>query len=377
MALRIEGGHVLLPEGVAYIDLALDDGHIDAIGCSRPGRTFDARGLHVLPGIVDLHGDAFERQLRPRPGVAFPTGLAFRETERQLLANGITTAYHALTLGWEPGLRSADAWRTTLDVLAAGTWACDMRVHMRWELHNLDALPMAIADVAAGRVGMVTFNDHTPEIARGLDMPHKAAAYTARSGATVPELRTLAEHALARSPEVPASASRLAATAHAAGIPVASHDDATVATRHHYRALGARISEFPMALAVGEDARDHGEPVVMGCPNVVRGGSHLGWAGAGALAEQGIATILCSDYFYPAMTAAALQLASGPLGLAGAWALISANPAAAAGLHDRGRIAPGLRADLVLLDTDTGDVVATICAGRIAYAGAEGWARVA
>lgn len=391
MALRIEGGNVLLPEGLATIDLMLDHGRIAGIGSTRPSRilpgltppgltpisrTFDARGLHVLPGIVDLHGDAFERQMQPRPGVPFPTALAFRETERQLLANGITTAFHAVTLGWEPGLRGANAWRTTLDVLAAGTWSCDMRVHMRWELHNLDALPTALADVAAGRVGMVTFNDHTPEIVRKLEIPEKAAAFSARAGIPAPELRAMAAHALSRTPEVPAAANRLAAAAHAAGIPVASHDDATIATRHHYRALGARVCEFPMAQAVGEDARDHGEPVVMGCPNVVRGGSHLGWAGAGALAEQGIATILCSDYFYPAMTAAALRLASGLLGLARAWALISANPAIAAGLHDRGCIALGLRADLVLLDSGTGEVVATVCEGRVAYAGTEGWARM-
>ena len=376
MALVIEGGDVLLPEGLATIDLTLDHGRIDAIGHPRPGRRLDARGLHVLPGIVDLHGDAFERQVQPRPGVSFPASLALRDTERQMLANGITTAFHAITLGWEPGLRGTDAWRTTLDALDAGTWSCDMRVHMRWELHNLDALPMALADVAAGRVGMVTFNDHTPEILRKLAIPEKAAAFSARAGVPAPELRAMAECALARTPEVPGAASRLAAAAHTAGIPVASHDDATVAARHHYRALGARICEFPMAEAVGEDARDHAEPVVMGCPNVVRGGSHLGWAGAGALAERGIATVLCSDYFYPAMPAAARHLAVGPLGLSGAWALISANPAAAAGLHDRGRIAPGLRADLVLLDPGTGEVVATVCAGRVAYAGAEAWRRM-
>ena len=112
MALRIEGGHVLLPEGLATIDLLLDHGRIDAIGRTRPARTFDARGLHVLPGIFDLHGDAFERQMQPRPGVPFPASLAFRETERQLLANGVSTAFHAVTLGWEPGLRGTDAWRT-------------------------------------------------------------------------------------------------------------------------------------------------------------------------------------------------------------------------------------------------------------------------
>lgn len=376
MVLRIEGGQVLGPDGLLATDVVLEDGSIDAIGSSRPGRALDARGLYVLPGLVDLHGDAFERQVQPRPGVAFPAGLAFRDTERQLLANGITTAFHAVTLSWEPGLRGPDAWRTALDALGEGTWACDMRVHMRWELHNLPALPMALADVAAGRVGMVTFNDHTPAIVRKLDTPEQAAIYARRAMMDTDSFRAMAERMMAHTPDVPAAASRLAAAAHAAGIPVASHDDDTVAARHHFRALGARICEFPMAETVAEDARDHGEAVVMGCPNVVRGGSHLGWASAAGLAERGIATVLCSDYFYPAMAAAALRLAAGPLGFPGAWALVSANPAAAAGLHDRGAIAPGKRADLVLLDPAAGAVVATLCGGRIAHMGAEGWARL-
>ena len=115
-------------------------------------RTLDARGLLVLPGIVDLHGDAFERQLQPRPGVEFAAELALRDTEAQLLASGITTAFHGITLSWEPGLRGAETWRALLGALGAGRFACDMRVHLRWEAFNLEALPMALADIEAGRV---------------------------------------------------------------------------------------------------------------------------------------------------------------------------------------------------------------------------------
>ena len=125
---------------------------------------FDASGLLVLPGIVDLHGDAFERQLQPRPGVDFPADLALRDTESQLLANGITTAFHGVTLSWEPGLRSLTAWQALLAALDAGSWTCDMRVHLRWEAYNLDALETALADIEAGRVHLLAFNDHTPSI---------------------------------------------------------------------------------------------------------------------------------------------------------------------------------------------------------------------
>ena len=137
--LRITGGRALLrSDGEQAVDLTLEDGRIAAIGRDGPGTTIDATGLLVLPGIVDIHGDAFERQLQPRPGVAFNADIALHDTEAQLLANGITTAYHGVTLSWEPGLRSLTAWRALLDALEARHWTCDMRVHLRWEAYNLD-----------------------------------------------------------------------------------------------------------------------------------------------------------------------------------------------------------------------------------------------
>src|ERR1700678_1218421 len=127
--LRITGGQVLLPaDGMQPIDLTIAGGRIDRLDSPAPsgGMRLDASGLLVLPGIVDIHGDAFERQIQPRPGVDFPMGLALRDTERQLLANGITTAFHGVTLSWEPGLRSLDSWNATLAALDAESWTCDM-----------------------------------------------------------------------------------------------------------------------------------------------------------------------------------------------------------------------------------------------------------
>ena len=130
--LRITGGRVLGEGGFAEGDIALRDGRIES-GVPADALVLDARGLLVLPGIVDIHGDAFERQFQPRPGIGFPTDLALEDTELQLLASGVTTAFHGVTLSWEPGLRSAEAWRAMLDGLAARVWSCDMRVHLRWE----------------------------------------------------------------------------------------------------------------------------------------------------------------------------------------------------------------------------------------------------
>src|SRR5271166_1833799 len=375
--MRIVGGTVLLAsDGLVKTDLSVRDGLIDRVS-GGGGFVFDASGLLVLPGIVDLHGDAFERQIQPRPGVDFPVDLALRDTESQLLANGITTAFHGVTMSWEPGLRGLTAWRAILAALAAGSWICDMRVHLRWEAYNLDALDTAVAAIEAGHVHLVAFNDHTPSIARKLKDPVAGAKYSDRAGMKIDAFRAMADAVAARADAVPAALDRIGRAARAAGLPMASHDDDSIAVRDGFRARGARICEFPMAEEVAAAAVAAGDFVAMGCPNVVRGGSHLGWASAAELAEAGVCTVLTSDYFYPAMMRAALILAGrGVLDLPRAWALISANPAAAAGLTDRGSIAEGARADLVLVDPARRRAVATIAGGRIAHLTAAGRGRL-
>jgi alpha-D-ribose 1-methylphosphonate 5-triphosphate diphosphatase len=376
--MNITGGTVLLAsDGPVQTDLVVADGLIDRVGCVGDGMRFDATGLLVLPGIVDLHGDAFERQLQPRPGVNFPTDLALFDTESQLLSNGITTAFHGVTLSWEPGLRSLTGWRALLAALDAGSWTCDMRVHLRWEAYNLDALETAVADIEAGRVHLLAFNDHTPSILNKLKDPVEGAKYSGRAGMKMDSFRTMVDTIASRAEAVPAALDLIAAAARTAGLPMASHDDDSIAVRNGFRGRGARICEFPMAEEVARAAARAGDFVAMGCPNVVRGGSHLGWASAGRLAEAGICTVLTSDYYYPAMTRAAFILADrGVLDLARAWGLISENPARAAGLTDRGIIEAGKRADLVLADPATSRAVATIVDGRIAHLTAEGGGRL-
>ena len=376
---RIVGGHVLTGAGgLIATSLTLGDGFIAAIGAETGhGPAIDATGLLVLPGIVDIHGDAFERQIQPRPGVNFPVDLALRDTERQLLANGITTAFHGVTLSWEPGLRSLDSWKALLAALEAESWICDMRVHLRWEAYNLDALDIALADIASGRVHLLAFNDHTPSILKKLHDPVEGAKYAGRAGMKMDAFQVLADRVAAHAPGVPEARARIAAAARAAGLPMASHDDDSVATRALFRGLGASICEFPVNEAAGRNARAEGEHVVMGSPNVVRGGSHLNWASAAVMAEAGVCDILASDYYYPAMARAAFVLADrGVFDMARAWGLISKNPAAAAGLTDRGTIEAGKRADVVLVDPVGRAVVATFAGGRLAYSTGEGRERM-
>ena len=265
-----------------------------------------------------------------------------------------------------------------LAALDAGSWTCDMRVHLRWEACNLAALDIAVADIEAGRVHLLAFNDHTPSILKKLEDPVEGTKYSGRAGMKIDAFRTMADEIASRADAVPAALDRIAAAARAAGLPMASHDDDTIAVRNSFRARGAAICEFPMAEEVARAAAEAGDFVVMGCPNVVRGGSHLGWTSAARLAEARICTVLTSDYYYPAMMRAAFILAErGILDLAHAWGLISANPARAAGLADRGTIEVGKRADLVLADPATSRAVATIVEGRVAYLTAEGSRRLA
>ncbi|MBL6457920.1 alpha-D-ribose 1-methylphosphonate 5-triphosphate diphosphatase [Belnapia sp. T6] len=362
---RIAGGTVLRDGALAPGELALADGYVaEAV---LPGaRRLDASGLLVLPGLVDIHGDAHERALQPRPGIGFPPALAIRDSAAQLLAAGITTAFLGVTLSWEPGLRSLEMWRALMAALdAARPLPLDVRVHLRFEADNLEALEDALADIAAGRVHLLGFNDHTPSILKKLGNPKELAKYAGRAGLSPEAFRELIEGIAARRDAVPAARGRLADAAATAGIPMLSHDDATLGDRALYRSLGARLCEFPMAEEVAADACAHGEAVVMGAPNVVRGGSHLGWASAAPLAERGLVTVLASDYHWPALLEAPFAMARrGRLGLAEAWALVSANPAAAAGLADRGALRPGMRGDVVVVDPAGPTVLATFCGGE-------------
>ena len=374
--LVISGARLLLADAISPpTTLTITDATIAATGSDAPkaARTLRADGMLLAPGLVDIHGDAFERQVQPRPGVDFRHDLALVDTDMQLLANGITTAFHGVTLSWEPGLRSEPAFRAMVEARSAlaGRLGADHRIHLRLETFAMDQWPSAEAAIDAGAVHLLAFNDHTAEIARRSADPARAARYADRSKITGGEVLALAKAMLGREAEVDPFVDRAARVAREAGLVMASHDDASPETRARWRALGCTICEFPMNEETGLAARAAGEHVIMGCPNVVRGGSHLGWHSAEAMVRAGAADVLASDYYYPAMRHAAFALAArGATALPEAWAMVSANPAAAAGLHDRGRIAPGLRADLVLLDdtAPTGpEVVASIVGGRIGW----------
>lgn len=372
MALLISGGRVLAG-GLEIADLRVRDGVIAPSDTALPDNALrlDASGLLVLPGLVDCHGDAFERHIMPRPGVSFDIDLALRDADRALLASGITTAFHGVTWSWEPGLRGAENARRLIEAIErlAPELGADTRFHLRHETYNLDAEPEILAWLAAGRVGLLAFNDHMEGTLKSRSRPDKVGKMVERTGLSHEDFMLLVENVHSRRDEVPASIARLAAAARAAGVPALSHDDMTPQMRRWYRDLGVSVAEFPIDEETTREAAAHGEPIVFGAPNVVRGGSHTGCPAAEEMVRQGLCTILASDYYYPALPLAPFILAErGAASFEAAWKLVSQGPAEALGLFDRGVIAPGKRADLVLVAAEPQPrIVATIAGGRVVH----------
>jgi alpha-D-ribose 1-methylphosphonate 5-triphosphate diphosphatase len=373
--LSIKGGRSLLGGEFHETSLRIAGREIVAVGSDQERGSFgiDAGGLKVLPGIVDLHGDAFERQMMPRPGVDFPVDVALVDSDRQAIANGITTAFHATTWSWEPGLRSAKNALRLLEGIEAlrPQLAADTRFHLRHETYNLDAEPEIGQWLADGRIDLFAFNDHMNSTVASLAKPQKRNRMVERTSLSDQAFDDLVERIASRGDDVPASVARLAGVARDVGVRMLSHDDESPAMRQAFRAQGVGITEFPVNEETACEAAEAGDFIVFGAPNVVRGGSHTGWTKAADMIAKGLCSILASDYYYPAPLLAAFRLgADGVLPLAQAWELISAAPARAAGLADRGVLAEGRRADIILVDDATPlrpRIIGVIAAGRLVH----------
>jgi alpha-D-ribose 1-methylphosphonate 5-triphosphate diphosphatase len=370
--LRIQRGQVLIDGKFAEVAVDIGEGGLIAGLDSDQAaeRRLDADGLLVLPGIVDVHGDAFERQIMPRPGVGFPVDVALLDSDRQVLANGITTVFHGVTCSWEPGLRGPENARAIIAALGhlRSRLGADTRFHLRHETFNLDMEDEVLAWLVNHKIDALAFNDHLTATTSAKNRGDEVRRMAERAGVSVAGFEALMSSVECRTPEVSASIERLAAAACAAGVPLLSHDDASPDQRRWYRSLGCRAAEFPKTLETAQEAAASGDDIILGAPNVVRGGSHLGWTNAAEMVQRGLCSILASDYYYPAPLLAAFRLAeTGIAPLQRAWSLVSSAPAQSMRLMDRGAIALGQRADLILVDGGNPSrprVVATIVAGR-------------
>lgn len=378
ISLRLTGAKVLRETGLIETPLSLDDGQI--IEDQPALRAVDLSGYMILPGIVDIHGDGFERHLAPRRGAMKDIDQGLVAAEAEIAANGITTAVLAQFYSWEGGMRGPEFATRVFEGLeiARTRTVTDMRTQLRFETPMLEDYDAVQDMVARFNIPYVVFNDHLPHdaLAKG-KRPPRLTGQALRIGRN-PEKHLAYMHALhERMDDVPAALDALCAALAKSGVQMGSHDEKTAQERARWRALGATIAEFPETTEAVEAAHSTGDPVIMGAPNVVRGGSHNGNASAAEMVMMGYVSALASDYHYPSLRRAAFLMADGGVcDLSTAWGLISSGPARVLGLTDRGCLVPGQRADLVILDAKTRSVCATICAGRISYLSGEVAARM-
>jgi alpha-D-ribose 1-methylphosphonate 5-triphosphate diphosphatase len=373
----LEGGEVLRDGRLEQRDVSLSDG---LIADTRLSRRVDARGFRILPGIVDIHGDGFERHLAPRRGAMTDMRAGIASAEADLASNGITTAVMAQFYSWEGGLRSPEFARKFLTALSAtkDEQLTDMRAQLRIETHMLDDYPDMLALIAELSVGYVVFNDHIPH--KRLDegrKPQRLTGSALKSGRSPQAHLALMQQMSAQRDKVPAALSDFARDLIAKGCLIGSHDDTTAQDRRMFQAIGAQISEFPETRDAAEAARAAGGQIILGAPNVMRGGSHAGNVAAADLVRDGLCDALASDYHYPALRQSVSKLVQqNACDFATAWALVSDGPARVLGLTDRGKLEAGLRADVMVEDIATGRIAATFSAGRVTYIQGEFAARM-
>lgn len=366
--IRLTGARILRDGELVDDSMTLAEGLIQ----EGPERDLDLDGYLVLPGIVDLHGDGFERHLSPRPTAPFEKRRALRSVAAELAANGVTTAWLAQSWSWEGGFRSAEATEALLAAVHAmrSHLLPDIRVQIRLETHMVDDHSRVLEAVDTYGVDYIVFNNHLPEALEMFEQqPKRFASWASQQGRDPEVLLAIVQRAKAQDPIIPRALAGLSDALRLRGVVMGSHDDASAAIRGFYRSINVPICEFPTTVEAAADARSQREPVFMGAPNVVRDGSQSGNIAAEALIADGLCSALVSDYYYPALSQAAFALTErGVLSFAEAWSLISTAPADAIGLCDRGRLNVGQRADLVIVDPQTHVVEATIAGGRLAYA---------
>ncbi len=350
----LTNARIVLDDEVLLGSVLVRDGRIADVSPGTSARGEDLDGDVLMPGLVELHTDHLEGHMTPRPGTHWEPIPAVLAHDAQFGGAGATTVFDAVRIGTmgtdDDAADAAHAMANAIQHAAdAGLTRAEHFIHIRCEVAAPNTLEQFEALVDLPIVRLASLMDHTPGARQYADvsafrkyMVGKGRVSDAGFDALVEERKAVAaQYSDAHRRGVVERAS-------ARGIVLATHDDATVEHVEEALGFGVRISEFPTTLAAAEAAHGHGQLVVMGAPNVVRGGSQSGNISAAEVLAAGFLDILSSDYV-PAspLQAVFLLLGRGAITLSEGARLVSGNPAAAVGLDDRGRIAPGLRADLV------------------------------
>ncbi len=337
--------------------IALADGCIAEVGEGRaPGAGIDATGDLIMPGLVELHTDHLEAHYVPRPKVFWDPVAAVVSYDGQLATSGITTVLDSLRVWREDGAEEVDGRAGLMaDAIAAAREAdllrADHFLHLRCEIPMPSVVEEAEELVGRPDVKLMSLMDHTPGQRQFRDEGKLRDYYRGKgAGKTDAELDVLFEKRFAYQKAYAADNMRaIVALAQRYEVPLASHDDTT--EENVADAIRDRVSvaEFPTTMEAAHGLHRAGICILMGAPNVVRGGSHSGNIAAVDLAREGLLDILSSDYIPSSLLMAALQLPQrvAAIDLASAVRTVTKTPAEAVGLFDRGEITAGKRADLI------------------------------
>ncbi|MBA2287250.1 MAG: alpha-D-ribose 1-methylphosphonate 5-triphosphate diphosphatase [Ktedonobacteraceae bacterium] len=362
MQILIHNATLVLPHRLIQSGwLLIEDGHIAGLGesttCPDPSlieQSLDAAAHFLMPGLIDLHSDAIEKLVEPRPGVYFALPVALEEADWRLAGCGITTEFHAVSLDDnEFGVRSDSFIHELSEAIAAeaSTLLVRHKIHARLELSSQGGLHTIRQMVAQGTIGMLSIMDHSPGQGQYTTLEAYRAYMMRTTNRTVAEVDAILARKRRQAAEIPRRIEAVTRLAREAGLAISTHDDDSSDKVEQWPALGVSLSEFPTTLEAAARAHEVGLAVCMGAPNALRGQSSSGHLSALDAIKAGIAGVLCADYYPAAMLGAVFKLATaGVLPLPQAVRLVTLNPARAVGLgNDFGSLEPGKVADLIVV----------------------------
>ncbi|MDV4180296.1 alpha-D-ribose 1-methylphosphonate 5-triphosphate diphosphatase [Rhizobium brockwellii] len=340
------------------------------------GAAIDGGRRLLMPGFVDLHGDMIEREIAPRPNATMPIDFGIHELDKKLAAAGVTTAFAAVSFATESVYGHVRSLETTSAVIEGinrlrDDLLIDHRVHARYEITNVGAAPALERLLNADQIDMVSLTDHTP----GQGQYNNLQSYIL----SISERRAISEEmaaeivakriAMRNNADIEAKLKEIVALSLKHKLSLASHDDDSVEKVAEMHDLGVTISGFPVTAPAAEEARRRGLWTLMGAPNALRGQSMSGNLSALDAAKAGLLSVIAADYHPAAFVPGIFKLADMvDGGLPAAVAMATGNAARSAGLMDRGEIAVGQRADLVVVEPgDVHRIRATFRAGRFVY----------
>lgn len=361
----INNVRLILENEVVAGSLEMRDGLIASFSetPSRQPGALNGEGAYLLPGLVELHTDNLDKFFAPRPKVDWPAHSAMSSHDALMVASGITTVLDAIGVGdVRDGGHRLDNLTKMIDAIRdsnrKGLNRAEHRLHLRCELPHHATQPLFEALMQTPELSLVSLMDHSPGQRQYASLEKYREYYQGKYALNERQMDAFEQEQLTLAAQwSQPNREAIAALCRARHIAIASHDDATEAHVEESHGVGSAIAEFPTTLEAARASRARGMQILMGAPNIVRGGSHSGNVAAWALAAEGLLDILSSDYYPASLLDAAFRLAAderNALELPQAMALVTRNPARALGLEDRGAIAEGCRADLVLAHTDHG-----------------------